>query len=101
MSAIENLMSFYKALPSPRLRLIVTLRGTLPRSMVLRTWKEIELDTLDRKSAQAVFLRLSDIQEQSYPHLDDILAAIGYLPLAIVLLASQVTKEFGPEQLWE
>jgi len=84
------------------LKLIVTFRGTLPRSMAWRTWKEVELDILDPTSAQDVFLRLSDIQEQPvYPHLDDILAAVEYLPLAIVLLASQATREFGLEQLWE
>jgi len=36
-----------------------------------------------------------------YPHLHDILAAIEYLPLGIILLASQATREFGLEQLWE
>jgi len=84
------------------LKLIVTFRGTLPQSMVWRTWKEIELDILDPTSAREVFLTLSNIQEPpSCPHLDDILAAIGYLPLANVLLASQATKDFCLGQLWE
>jgi len=65
------------------------------------TWKEIELDILDPTSAREVFLSLSVIQSPSYPRLDDILAAIEYLPLAIVLLASQATREFGLEQLWK
>jgi len=74
---------------------MVTFRGILPGVNFWRSCKEIELDKLDPTSAQDVFLRLSDIQEQSlYPHLDDILAAVEYLPLAIVLLASQATREF-------
>jgi len=86
----------------PKLKLIVTFRGTLPRSMAWKAVKEIELEILDPMSAREVFLGLSDIQERpSYPHLDDILSAIEYLPLAIVLLASQATREFGLEQLWE
>jgi len=84
------------------LKLIVTFRGMLPQSMVWRTWKEIELHILDPTSAREVFLTLSNIHEPpSCPHLDDILAAIGYLPLANVLLASQATKDFCLGQLWE
>ena len=46
------------------LKLIVTSRGALPRSMVWRR-KEIELGILDPTSARDVF-RLSDIPEQPF-----------------------------------
>jgi len=95
----ELLQSLFEV---PILQLMVTIHGTLPESKVWGTWKEIELDKLDPTSALNGFLCLSDIQEQHFYSSPQWHPCCRQIPaLAIVPLASQATREFGLEQLWE
>jgi hypothetical protein len=86
-----------RLLALPKLRLVVTMRGTITP---WGRWYEKPLNMLDPESARKVFINLSGNANHRYdPFLDRILDAVDRLPLAIVLFAKQAKTESNLESL--
>jgi tetratricopeptide (TPR) repeat protein len=82
----EHLLTRLAALPG--LALAVSLRGA-ERPFRL-AWREtIALEQLTPKAAREAFLDVAGDAYRGDPHLDTLLAEVGHLPLAVVLLAAQ------------
>lgn len=96
-TALDQLFQRFFALP--KLRLVVTMRGTITP---WGRWHEKPLSPLGAESARKVFIALSEnVNHGSDPFLDKMLEVVERLPLAIVLLAKQARIQPNLQSLWK
>ncbi|KAJ7875495.1 hypothetical protein B0H14DRAFT_3547875 [Mycena olivaceomarginata] len=78
--------------------LLVTMTSSFPRDVNIK-WQQRELSALDVEAARSLFKeQYPNVAE--VPKLDDLLNAIGCMPLAIVLMANLGNKlQLSPERL--
>lgn len=95
---VEELLSHLAALDTAGL--MVTLRGTIAPARVEWSLRR-ELRRLAAREARRVFLRIAGERYRHDPRLDEFLRAVGYLPLAIHVLAHRAQSESTLEALWE
>ncbi|KAJ7833040.1 hypothetical protein B0H14DRAFT_3711506 [Mycena olivaceomarginata] len=80
--------------------LLVTMTSSFPRDVNIK-WQQRELSALDVEAARSLFKeQYPNVAE--VPKLDDLLNAIGCMPLAIVLMANLGNKlQLSPERLMD
>ena len=94
----ETLLAELAAVPG--LSLAVTLRsGNRPDGVA---WRDaIEVEPLDHEDAKRVFLAIAGNRHAADAHLDDLLAALDGVPLAIKLMAHAAEAEPDLDGIWQ
>ncbi|KAG8818482.1 hypothetical protein FRC19_010608 [Serendipita sp. 401] len=84
----------------PHVSILVTIRSnTLPSDTI--DWDLIPLEGVAREDARAIFTRICP-RAKGHPSLDALLEALGYMPFAVTLMATQAVDSFAQlDQLLE